>query len=129
MEYLADTVALVRHLAKIGKIGKQAKKLLKEADNGKSIIYISIISLVEIMYLAEKERIKIELEDVKKMLQETLNYKIIDLSIDIVNVAKKIKNLELHDRLIMATAKYLGVPIITSDKEMSASKAVEVIWS
>jgi len=56
MEYLADTVALIRHLSGTGRIGKAAKEILKTTDQGGHIIYISIISMVEIMYLAEAEK-------------------------------------------------------------------------
>ena len=51
MEYLADTVAIIRHFARTGVIGKKAKQILRDADAGKNTIYVSVISIVEIMYL------------------------------------------------------------------------------
>ena len=51
MEYLADTVAIIRHFANVGKIGKAAKSILRDADNGINKILISIISMVEILGL------------------------------------------------------------------------------
>ena len=57
MEYLADTVAIIRHFAKTGVIGKRAKQILRNADAGKNTIYVSIISIVEIMYLAERSQL------------------------------------------------------------------------
>jgi predicted nucleic acid-binding protein len=35
---------------------------------------------------------------------------------------------ELHDRIILATAKWLDIPIISSDKEFSHIKGIKVIW-
>lgn len=35
---------------------------------------------------------------------------------------------ELHDRLIVATAKLLTVPILTNDPVMSGSKHTTTIW-
>jgi PIN domain nuclease of toxin-antitoxin system len=70
MEYLADTVALIRHLSGTGRIGKAAKEILKAADQGEHIIYISIISMVEII--------------------KSDNYHIIDLDMEIVETAKEI---------------------------------------
>ncbi len=58
MEYLADTVAVVRHFSKSGKIGKDAHDILRQADVGKNTIWISIISIAEIMYLSEGNRIE-----------------------------------------------------------------------
>jgi len=34
MDYLVDTVALVRHLRGKGKIGNRARQILREADGG-----------------------------------------------------------------------------------------------
>lgn len=128
MECLADTVAIIRHFAKTGKIGLKAKRILKGADKGKNSIHISTISIVEIMYLAERKRIQVNLEDVIRKIQNSDNYYFVDLSVGIVEIAKTIKGLELHDRLIVATGKYLDYPILTCDKSLSSLKEVEVIW-
>ena len=128
MEYLADTVAIIRHFAKTGVIGKKAKQILRDADAGKNTIYISVISIVEIMYLAERNKISISLEEVKKQLNESDNYQVVDLSLDVIEVAKMTQGLELHDRLIVATGKYLAIPILTSDLLISNSNLIDVIW-
>jgi len=128
MEYLADTVAIVRHFAKSGRIGSVARQILRDADAGKNTIYVSIISFVEIMYLAEIDRIPINLDDTKKQFNESDNYHIVDLNIDIIEVAKNIPGLELHDRLIAASSNYLGIPILTNDPDISDSGLIEVIW-
>ena len=57
MQFLADTVAIVRHFSNVGKIGKAAKLILQDADSGKNTILISIISIVEILYLSERNKI------------------------------------------------------------------------
>ncbi len=128
MEYLADTVAIIRHFAKYGHIGREAKKILKKADIGENFIWISIVSIIEIMYLAERNKIPLNLRETKKKIEELDNYGIIDLDFNIVEMADKIKGLELHDRLIVATAKYLGLSILTTDKEIRDSGLINVIW-
>jgi len=128
MEYLADTVAIVRHFSRTGKIGEKAKRIMRDADIGENTIFISIVSIVEIMYLSEAGRIKIDLDDTKSKLEVADNYCVIDLDFDIIEVAKEIQKLELHDRLIVATAKYLGCPILTSDKTITDSEIIQVVW-
>ncbi|HBE02526.1 MAG TPA: hypothetical protein DC049_08625 [Spirochaetia bacterium] len=128
MEYIADTVTVIRHLSDSGEIGKHAKQILEDTDKGKSIIYISAITLAEVLYLSEKNRIKIDLQDIKKKIIGSNNYRIIDLTFDIVEEAKSVKLNELHDRLIVATAKHFNLPILTSDKIITDSKIVKVIW-
>lgn len=114
MNCLADTVTVIRHLAKTGKIGRKARTILDDAEQGKNRILISVISIVEIMYLAEKNRISINLLETLEMINKSVNYSIVDLTPQIVILAEQINFPELHDRLIMATAKYIGIPILTA---------------
>ena len=43
-------------------------------------------------------------------------------------VAEQIEFPDIFDRLIMATAQYLGIPVLTSDKDMTSKNVVETIW-
>ncbi len=129
MQYLADTVAVIRHFAKAGKIGKTAKQILRDADNGRNTILISIISMIEILYLSERNRIPLDLKEVKYKLQCLDNYRIVDLDMDIVETAKTVQGLELHDRLIVASALSLNIPILTSDKIIRNAGIVDVVWA
>jgi len=128
MQYLTDTVTLVRHLSKVGKIGKAARRILEDADKGHHQIFISVISLVEILYLAEKRRIAIALDEALDSINYSQNYSIVDLTPEIVKVAASSACKELHDRLILSTAKYLGVPILTSDQALRDLNEVPTIW-
>lgn len=128
MQYLADTVAIIRHFARVGKIGKAAKLILQDADIGKNKILISIISMVEVLYLSERNRIPLNLEDVRCKLLRLDNYEIVDLDLGIVETARTVQGLELHDRLIVSTALSLNVPILTSDQIVRDSGKIDVIW-
>jgi PIN domain nuclease of toxin-antitoxin system len=129
VQYLADTVAIIRHFASVGKIGKAAKSILQDADNGTNKILISIISMVEILYLSERNRVPLNLEEMRRKLLYLDNYEIIDLDLDIVETARTVQGLELHDRLIVSTALSLNVPVLTSDQIITDSGQVDVIWS
>lgn len=128
MEYLADTVAIIRYFSGTGRIGKDAKKILKEADLGENIVYISIISMVEIMYLAEANRIPVDFNSIKNHIIGSANYRMIDLSLEIVEEARRINELELHDRLIVATGIYLNIPILTCDQSILDSDSITAVW-
>jgi PIN domain nuclease of toxin-antitoxin system len=128
LQYLADTVAIIRHFANVGKIGKAAKLILQDADSGKNTILISIISIVEILYLSERNKIPLDFEDVRRKLLPLDNFRIVDLDFDIVETAKTVQGLELHDRLIVSTSLSLNVPILTSDQIIKDSDQVDVIW-
>lgn len=128
MEYLADTVVLIRHFVKADKLPLKVRSILSEVDNGQGVIWISVVSLMEILYLAEKNKINLNLQQAIEEIERSKNYKVIDLTVSIIKVANEIKDLELHDRLIAATAKYLGMPLLTSDKQIIESRQVDTIW-
>lgn len=112
----------------MGKIGKSAGKILEGVEKGEHYLYISTISLVEIMYFSQKNRIPIYLEDTLEVIDRAMNYSIVDLKYQIVRLAENINFPEIFDRLIISTAKYLEIPILTSDKKITSSKFVETIW-
>lgn len=129
MEYLADTVTIIRHFSGAGHIGRQAKSILEGVEKGEHRMFLSTISLVEILYLSEKKRITINLGESLEMMDESTNYSIVDLTPDIVKFAENIVFPDIFDRLIISTAQYLGAPLLTSDRAIRNRDLVETIWS
>jgi len=128
VKYLLDTNVIIRHFAQISKIGIKAKEIISKAEKDQHQLFVSVISLMEIMYLAEKNRIPLTLDEILLNIYSKRCYSIIEFNIDVLKEAVKIEFYELHDRLILATAKLLGTPIISSDKEFKRVKDIEVIW-
>jgi len=128
MDYLADTVAIVRHL-RHKRLGRQAARIFREADAGQHTIAISSITLMEILYLSEAKRIDVRLPEVINLTLASTNYAIVPIDADIVLTTATIDDVpELHDRVLVATANRLGVPLLTSDHVIAGSKHVQVIW-
>lgn len=126
MQYLLDTVTLVRHFTEIGKLGKRAQEVLNNRDNA---FVISVVSLMEILYLSEKRRINIDLIETLNRIELSSLYHIADLTPDILKVANDLHFYELHDRLILSTAKWLDIPIISSDEKFKSVKGIKVFWN
>ena len=97
MQYLLDTVTNVRHFSAMGKIGEKAREILNSSENS---FLISVISLMEIMYLSEKNRIGISLADTFAEIESSSLYSTIDLTPEILKIAEVTAFRELHDRLI-----------------------------
>jgi len=127
MRYLLDTVTLVRHFTGIGRIGSEASRILDSEDNGHNFV-ISVVSLMEVMYLAEKNRIEINLTESLDLIESSSKYMIVNLNPEILRVAENTEFYELHDRLILATAKWLNVRVISSDSKFADVEGTEVVW-
>lgn len=128
MQYLLDTNAVIRHFAQLPSLGKEAKKIIESAEKNQNTLLVSVITLMEILYLAEKKRIPVSLLETVKLIQTHPAYIVIDLTVDIVLEAEKVDFYELHDRMILATAKYLSIPIISSDEKFLEVPDLKVIW-
>jgi predicted nucleic acid-binding protein len=112
MRYVADTMVIIGHLTQSSKITERVKKILRRVDSGADEIVISAITLMEIMYLAEKGRTNADLAQVVELLSDSDNYLVFPVDVEIILTARMIEDIpELHDRLIAATAKFLDVPI------------------
>jgi PIN domain nuclease of toxin-antitoxin system len=129
MDYLADTIALTRYLQQHPALGQRARRIFQEADAGKHQIFISGITLMEILYLFDARRIPLSIHDVIATIAASENYFIYPVNAQVVVAADDIDDVpELHDRIIAGTAKHLAVPIITSDRIMALSKHISPIW-
>lgn len=128
MQYLLDTVTVVRHFSDGGQIGRAAAQILDLAAERDDLLVVSVVSLMEIMYLAERNRIPVSLDDALQAIDATPSYVAVNLTPEIIRVAEAIAFPELHDRLILATAKWLDVAIISSDRGFLHVPGLEVIW-
>lgn len=128
MEYLADTVTIIRYFSGAGKIGAQALRIMDEADEGQHVIFVSALTLTEILYLSEKNRIGIGLEESLEIISHADNYQIADLTPAIVKEAQSFSCPDIFDRLIIATARCLGAPIVTCDERIMSAGLVQVVW-
>jgi predicted nucleic acid-binding protein len=129
MEYLADTVAIVRHLRGHPALGPQAAQILRDADAGRHHVYLSAITLMEVLYLSEAKRVDVRLDELIGHVSGSVNYEIFPVNADVVLAAAEVDDVpELHDRIIVGTAKWLGVPILTGDEIISESSHAQTIW-
>jgi PIN domain nuclease of toxin-antitoxin system len=127
-KYVADTMAIVLYIEN-RKLPVIVKRIFSEALEGKSIIYFSAVSLMEIGYLYEKSRIDTSISSVIKLTEKHKNFMIYSLDSATVTEAFKIKTIpELHDRLITASAATISAALITNDPVIHKSQYVKIIW-
>jgi len=125
--YVTDTQALVKFMMGQKVIDEQCHQVFLEADRGENIIIIPAVVLMEVLYLFEKNRIRIDLIQTEDLLKSK-NYQFEPLSLEILKTATEISDIpELHDRLIAATARYLDIPIITNDPVIRESRFVKIL--
>ena len=129
MLYVADTHSLIWFLTDDKRLGKQAREIYEKADLGKVLIIIPSIVLAELVFICEKKDAVIEFKNILNKLNESSNYLHYNLDMKIILEIAEMANLrDMHDRMIIATAKINKAVLITKDKKINDSKLVGTVW-
>lgn len=125
---VVDTHAIIWYLLCSPKLSNNALQAINLADK----VYLSAVSLVEIVYLQEKGRIPQEALQrlVQALTDANSNWKVVSLDLDIALSLSQIERQvvpEMPDRIISATALYLNLPLVTRDTRITAS-VIQTIW-
>ena len=88
---------------------------------------------MEVLYLSEAGRIDLPLHELVATIALSIalshGYEALPVDADIVLAAVGIDDIpELHDRIVVATSRYLGVPILTGDRVNAASGYPRTLW-
>ncbi len=129
---VADTHVVLWSLFSPSHLSTRAMTALQEAEAIGASVYVSAISLVELRYLIDKGRfVEQNYVDVLNALNDRANsLTLLPLDSDIAEAMKRILRAavpDMPDRIIAATALHLGVPLVTRDGKIRASK-VMTIW-
>jgi len=133
MSVVADTHTIIWYLRSPEKLSTNAVNALDNALNNGESIFISAISLVEMNYLVEKNRIPTSsLEQLLQLIDDPLvNLVVVPLDTPVARAFTQIPREivpEMGDRIIAATSLYLGLPLVTKDHKISNLSNIQTIW-
>lgn len=129
---VTDTHALIWYLFEPKRLSSLARSSLLQAETSPGVIYVSAISVVEARYLVEKGTLteSVFKELVDSLINADTALTVVPISLDIacaLNEVSKQTVPDMPDRIIAATALYLGLPLVTRDRQIQASQ-IETIW-
>ncbi len=129
---VVDTHAAVWYLLDQRTLSRDANAAIDQAVEAGDPIYLSTISLIEVTYLVEKDRLPSSaLERIEKALNlPNADLVSVPLTLEICRTLVRIPRSDIPDmpdRIIAATALHLGLPLVTRDRKIHASQ-VHSIW-
>lgn len=129
---VADTHAVLWYLYNDPRLSMAAGAMMDATVKAGDEIAISSISLVEIAYLVEKNRIPLDSFDrvIAALNTPGSNLQEINLNQHVADSLRQVVRSqvpEMADRVIAATALMLGVPVISRDSKITAS-SIATIW-
>lgn len=129
MNFVTDTHALLWWFTNNPKISTAVSEIFEKCENGENIIFVPSIVIAEALSIFDKKRVSFDFKNLFKKINASDNFRLIALDYPVLKKMVSLKDIpELHDKIIVATAKYLNLPIITKDETLQNFATVETIW-
>ena len=129
---VADTHAIIWYIFADRRLSATARTTIEQIAAVGNQVAFSSITLAEIVYLSERGRIATETIELLLRAVDGENAVLVEVPFDRY-IARALARVErsqvpdLPDRIIAATALYLGVPLISRDRQIQLSD-VGTIW-
>ncbi len=129
---VVDTHAALWYLFRNPRLSETARKFIDDAAAAGNDILLSPISLAELVYLTEKNKLPVSAYDELKVALANHQHVIGEapFNADIVEAMRMVPRdsvPDMPDRIVAATAVYFGVPVISRDGKIRASN-VQCVW-
>jgi len=129
MNFVTDTHALLWWFTDSPRISSKACEIFTSCENGNNVIFIPSIVIAEALSIFDKKRISFDFKKLFARVHSSENFVIIPLDYPILQKMVELKDVpELHDKIIVSSARYLNLPVITKDETLHRLALVKTIW-
>jgi PIN domain nuclease of toxin-antitoxin system len=130
--YVTDTHPLVFWSSnRKPRLGKRARRILQETEQGKHSIIVPIIVLEEINRLVERNfvRLNVPFRRWAQELERSPNFQVQAYTLEVLLESVSLVGIrDPADRVIVATARHLRCPLITADGIIQDGDWVDTVW-
>lgn len=131
---VADTVTIVWWLSDDQRISSTAATALQSADDGDGI-FISAVTLLDAWYATQKRKDPISIEHLAAMAavidDPEVNVHALPITDQVARLAWEPDRVDIpdpFDRLILATARVHGMPLLSPDRLLLGQSVHPVVW-
>jgi PIN domain nuclease of toxin-antitoxin system len=129
---VADSHAIVWYVQGSKRLSERASEVLAEAEAERSLV-VSVATLIDLWYVSQTTRSVTtdQLGALRERLGSSGAVSLEPVTVAVADAATTIPRASVADpwdRLIMATAIALQVPLVTRDSAVRASGLVQTIW-
>jgi PIN domain nuclease of toxin-antitoxin system len=132
LRVVADSHAIVWYVSGSDRISGVARDALREAERSEGVV-LSVATLVDLWYVTQTTKrvtdtdlsaLRSRLDSARSITWEPITVSIAD---DATSMSRAILP-DPWDRFIVATARVLGVSLVTRDEAILSSQLVHTIW-
>ena len=133
MAVVLDTHAVIWYLSDSKQLSPTARLIITTEEKHGESIFVSAISLVEVIYLAERGRLPLTaLQSLENALGDPMGSMVIaPLDAEVAKAVQKISRIsvpDMPDRIIAATAVHLNADLVTRDRRLHAALGNRSVW-
>lgn len=126
--YVIDTHPLVWYYEDSRRLSSSADRVFQQIEQGDAVGLVPTIVLAEIMHLRGNGRIRVSVDEIISRIEQSTNLSVASLDLDVIQLMIPLRDFEIHDRVIVATAKSFEASLITKDEHIQKSGAVSCVW-
>lgn len=127
--YVTDMHALIWLMNGSTRLGETAAAVFAAVDQGDAFLLVPAIVLAELVFLVERGRVKVNLDEALQRLHIHPAIEIVDLTWPVILALRSATAVsEMHDRMIVCEAILRNATLITRDVEITASGLVPTVW-
>ena len=125
--FVSDAHALAWFMTQSPRLSKQAADTLRKAERVEVEVLVPTIVLAELLYVSERKKVPVSLAEILKRIGSAGGFRVVPFDLTVFERMRKLsKALEIHDRIIVATAEVYGAKVISKDEQIK--KVVATIW-
>ena len=124
-----DTHAITWYLAAPRRLGRAAVRWLRAADRGTTRVFVPAIVLVELSLLRERGRRVVGVADVEGLVAVQPAFSVVAMDLEQAREFALLSSIaDPFDRMVVACARALDLPLISADAALHDAAWVETIW-
>lgn len=125
MIYVLDTHVLIWYFIGSKRLKRELKERIEEVRNNGGRLLVPTIVLAEALAVAEKGKVEFDFLAMNHLIKSEAEFEIISFTPEIMEEVVHTKIPEIHDRIIVATARFYRAGILTKDTIIRESGEVE----
>jgi len=115
--YVIDTHVLIWYFLGSPRLKGELKERIDDTRNRNGRILVPTIVLAEGLYVAEKGRVVLDFDELYRLVRGDPGFEIVGFTSEILEETARCRDIpEMHDRIIVATARFFGAGILTKDE-------------
>jgi PIN domain nuclease of toxin-antitoxin system len=127
MLYVLDTHVLVWYFTGSARLSPEARNIIDQVRQQGGRLLVPTIVLAEALNVAAKGRVVFDFQTLYQLVRAEPEFEIVEFGIEIFDETRRVSAVpEIHDRIIVATARFYGADLLTKDGVIRSSGEVGV---